>query len=125
MPSLITALRMAPWVAILVLLLLLGIVDRRADKWEAHAGKLSAELNRISTAKDEQGKKTSVNIAEAEKGTNEKETKNVASATAKVEEKAAARNGAANAAPNAANVRLARWTVFCVCLLLTIMCVYL
>ena len=74
MPQILTLLRMAPWVAILVLLLLLGIVDRRADKWEAQAQKLSRALQRISSEKDEQRAKTGVNIAEAEKGRKGAET---------------------------------------------------
>lgn len=62
MGQLMLFLRMAPWLAILGLLLALGVVDRRADKWEAHAGKLSAELQRISTAKNEQSRETQRNI---------------------------------------------------------------
>jgi hypothetical protein len=64
---LLTLLRMAPWIAILGLLLALGVVDRRADKWEAHAGKLSAELNRISTEKNEQKVRTERIVVEVEK----------------------------------------------------------
>jgi biopolymer transport protein ExbB/TolQ len=71
---LLTLLRMAPWVAILLLLLALGVVDRRADKWEAQSLKLSAELKRISTEKNEQRTETDENIAEAEKGRKGAET---------------------------------------------------
>jgi biopolymer transport protein ExbB/TolQ len=72
--QILTLLRMAPWVAILLLLLALGVVDRRADKWEAQSLKLSAELKRISTEKNEQRTETDENIAEAEKGRKGAET---------------------------------------------------
>jgi biopolymer transport protein ExbB/TolQ len=72
--QILTLLRMAPWVAILLLLLALGVVDRRADKWEAQSLKLSAELKRISTEKNEQRTETERNIAEAEKGRKGAET---------------------------------------------------
>jgi biopolymer transport protein ExbB/TolQ len=71
---LLTLLRMAPWVAILLLLLALGVVDRRADKWEAQSLKLSAELKRISTEKNEQRTETERNIVSAEKGRKGAET---------------------------------------------------
>jgi hypothetical protein len=50
-------------VALLSLLLLWKAADRRADKWEAQALKLSAELRRISTEKDEQKAATDKAIA--------------------------------------------------------------
>jgi biopolymer transport protein ExbB/TolQ len=72
--QILTLLRMAPWVAILLLLLALGVVDRRADKWEAQSLKLSAELKRISTEKNEQRTETERNIVSAEKGRKGAET---------------------------------------------------
>ena len=53
---------------ILALSIALWAADRRADKWEAQAQKLSRALKRISTAKDEQRKTTSVNIVKAGEG---------------------------------------------------------
>lgn len=53
--------------AVVVILGLAGLLffaDRRADKWEAQAVKCSATLERISTAKDEQGKATGKNIGQ-------------------------------------------------------------
>ena len=68
MPDILLALRMAPWIAILALLLLLGVADRRADKWEAQAQKLSRALKRMSDARDTQRETTRDNIAKADEG---------------------------------------------------------
>lgn len=53
---------------ILSLSLALFLADRRADKWEAQAVKLAAELKAISTAKDEQKVVTRSNVKEARQG---------------------------------------------------------
>ena len=60
----------------LILLLALGwqIEKRRAGKLQGQVISLSAELQRISTAKNEQKAETSVNIAKAEKGQKRAET---------------------------------------------------
>jgi biopolymer transport protein ExbB/TolQ len=50
---------------ILSLSLALFFADRRADKWERQAVKANAELQRISTEKDEQAKETGRNINSA------------------------------------------------------------
>lgn len=65
---------MAPWIGILGLMLTVGIVDRRADKWEAQAHKLSRALKRISEDKNRQHIETGRNISEAEKGRKGAET---------------------------------------------------
>jgi hypothetical protein len=52
---------------ILSLSIALWAADRRADKWEAQSLKLSAELRRISTQKNEQGVRTERIIVEVEK----------------------------------------------------------
>jgi cell division protein FtsL len=52
-------------VLILSLSLALFFADRRADKWERQAVKANAELQRISTEKDEQAKETGRNLEAA------------------------------------------------------------
>ena len=49
-------------VLILALSAALFMADRRADKWEGQTRKANAELQRISTAKNEQRKETGRNI---------------------------------------------------------------
>ena len=52
---------------ILSLSIALFAADRRADKWEAQARKLSVELHRISTVKNEQKAHTERVIVEVER----------------------------------------------------------
>jgi hypothetical protein len=52
---------------IISLSIALWAADRRADKWEAQSLKLSAELKRISTQKNEQKVRTERIIVEVEK----------------------------------------------------------
>lgn len=59
---------------ILSLAVALWAADRRADKWERQAVKLSAELRRISEAENSQRTETARNIEKAEKGRKGAET---------------------------------------------------
>jgi hypothetical protein len=60
--SIATLIRMGPWLAILALLFVNTVTDRSRDKWRGQAQGLSAELKRISTAKDRQAETTKQSV---------------------------------------------------------------